>query len=57
MATEKTPDHKRIRRAEQGRDDWKIKAQMRREEKDKLKRDLMIKEAHISELVKENLAA
>ena len=31
MATEKTPAHKRIRRAEQGRDEWKIKAQLRRE--------------------------
>lgn len=53
MATEKTPTHKRILRAERGRDEWKIKAQLRREEKEKLKRDLQSKEAHISELADE----
>ena len=57
MATEKTPAHKRIRRAEQGRDEWKIKAQLRREEKEKLKRELQSKEAHISELIEENQTA
>jgi len=30
MATERTPTHKRIQRAEQGRNEWKIKAQLRR---------------------------
>ena len=54
MATEKTPAHKRIRRAEQGREEWKNKAQLRREENEKLKRDLLSKEARISELIEEN---
>ena len=54
MATEKTPAHKRIRRAEQGREQWKIKAQLRREENEKLKRDLQFKTAQISELMNEN---
>jgi hypothetical protein len=54
MATEKTPPHKRIRRAEQGRDEWKIKAQLRREENEKLKRDLQLKEDLISKLTEEN---
>lgn len=40
MATEKTPDHKRIKRAEEGRDQWKIKALSRREENEKLKSEL-----------------
>lgn len=53
MATEKTPAHKRIRRAEQGRDEWKIKARLRREEKEKLKHDLQLKEALVSKLAKE----
>jgi len=56
MATEKTPAHKRIQRAEQGRDEWKIKAQLRRTEKEKLARDLQSKEAFISELIEENQA-
>lgn len=54
MATEKTPAHKRIRRAEQGRNEWKIKAQLRREEKEKLQRDLQLKEVLISKLTEEN---
>jgi septal ring factor EnvC (AmiA/AmiB activator) len=53
MATEKTPAYKRIRRAEQGREEWKIKAQLRREEKEKLNRELQSKEAFISELIDE----
>ena len=53
MATEKTPAHKRIRRAEQGREEWKIKAQLRREEKEKLNRELQSKAALISELMDE----
>jgi hypothetical protein len=57
MATEKTPVHKRIKRAEQGRDQWKNKAQLRREENEKLKRDLECKRIHISELIEENQAA
>lgn len=54
MATDKTPADKRIRRAEQGRDQWKIKAQLRREENEKLARDLESKTARLSELLKEN---
>jgi hypothetical protein len=57
MATDKTPVHKRITRAEQGRDDWKIKAQLRREENEKLKRDLESREIHISELIDKNEAS
>jgi hypothetical protein len=53
MATEKTPAHKRIRRAEQGREERKIKAQLRREEKEKLNGELQSKEALISELIDE----
>jgi archaellum component FlaC len=40
MATDKTPKHKRIKRAEEGRDQWKIKALLRREENEKLKSEL-----------------
>jgi phage shock protein A len=57
MATEKTPAHKRIRRAEQGREEWKIKAQLRREENEKLNRELKSKEVLISELMEENQAS
>ncbi len=32
MATKRTPAHKRISRAEAGRDEWKLKAVERREE-------------------------
>ena len=56
MATEKTPIHKRIQRAEQGKEEWKIKAQLRREENEKLKRGLKSKEAFISELIESNQA-
>lgn len=40
MATDKTPDHKRIKRAEEGREEWKVKALLRREEVEKLKLEL-----------------
>lgn len=40
MATKKTPAHKRISRAEAGREEWKLKAVERREEIDKLKKEL-----------------
>ncbi len=40
MATEKTPAHKRIKRAEIGRNDWKLKATERREEIVKLQKEL-----------------
>lgn len=54
MATDKTPIHKRIRRAEQGRDQWKNKAQLRREENEKLKREVETKAIHLDELIDEN---
>lgn len=54
MATDKTPAHKRIARAEQGRFQWKIKAQLRREENEKLKRDLEANAIRESELIDEN---
>ena len=44
MATEKTPAHKRIKRAEIGRNDWKLKATERREEIVKLQKELESKE-------------
>jgi hypothetical protein len=44
MATDKTPKHKRIKRAETGRDDWKVKAIERREENEKLRKELQSKE-------------
>jgi hypothetical protein len=40
MATKKTPAHKRISRAETGREEWKLKAIERREEIEKLKKNL-----------------
>jgi peptidoglycan hydrolase CwlO-like protein len=40
MATDKTPDHKRIKRAEEGREEWKMKALLRREEVEKLKLEI-----------------
>lgn len=56
MATDKTPTHKRITRAEEGRNQWKFKAQLRREEIEKLKRELESKEKHLTELVEEKYA-
>ena len=44
MATDRTPKHKRIKRAETGRDVWKLKAIERREENEKLKYELKSKE-------------
>ena len=54
MATDKTPPHKRIKRAEVGRDDWKIKATERREEIEKLKKELMSKEAALLQMMGQN---
>jgi septal ring factor EnvC (AmiA/AmiB activator) len=50
MATKKTPAHKRIKRAETGRDDWKVKASERRLENQKLKKQLQEHETIITEL-------
>jgi archaellum component FlaC len=48
MATERTPPHKRIKRAEEGRDTWKIKAIERREESQRLKLELERKEESLT---------
>ena len=48
MATERTPDHKRITRAEQGRDEWKIKAIQRRAETVRLKFALESRDAQVA---------
>lgn len=50
MATNKTPVHKRIKRAESGREDWKMKALLRREENEKLKSNLKTQEECLLEL-------
>ena len=44
MANDRTPKHKRIKRADTGRDEWKLKAIERREENEKLKYELKSKE-------------
>ena len=54
MATDKTPTHKRIKRAETGRDDWKHKATLRREEIERLKRELESKETVLSKALNNN---
>jgi hypothetical protein len=54
MATDKTPDHKRIKRAEEGRDEWKMKAIARREENEKLKLELNEKETYLTSLREAN---
>jgi len=54
MATEKTPTHKRIKRAETGRDEWKMKATSRREENEKLKYELESKNTILSKTINEN---
>lgn len=53
MATKRTPTQKRITRAENGRDDWKGKAIERREENEKLKRELALRTADLENLNKE----
>jgi predicted nucleic acid-binding Zn-ribbon protein len=54
MATERTPTHKRIKRAEEGRDDWKMKAVERREENAKLKLDIRSYERILQDLSVQN---
>lgn len=54
MATDKTPDHKRIRRAEEGRDEWKMKALSRREENVKLKSELNEKKGRLTTVCEKN---
>jgi predicted RNase H-like nuclease (RuvC/YqgF family) len=48
MVTERTPQHKRVKRAEEGRDTWKIKACERREEIERLKLELARKDERLS---------
>jgi hypothetical protein len=63
MVTDKTPPHKRIARAEKGRDEWKTKAIARREEAEKLKLDLELKDTRLHftneqlKMLREQLAA
>ncbi len=54
MATDKTPDHKRIKRAEEGREEWKMKALSRREEIEKLKSELCNKTEYSDKLHNQN---
>jgi septal ring factor EnvC (AmiA/AmiB activator) len=54
MATDKTPDYKRIKRAEEGRDDWKMKALLRREENEKLKLEINKKTEGLDSLYDQN---
>lgn len=54
MATDKTPDHKRIKRAEEGRDEWKMKALSRREENERLKSELDQKVERFDSLYEQN---
>ena len=54
MATDKTPKHKRIKRAETGRDDWKLKATIRREENEKLKYELKSNEEVLAKTIHKN---
>jgi len=54
MATDKTPDHKRIKRAEEGREEWKMKALTRRQEIEKLKLELNNKTERSDSLCEQN---
>lgn len=54
MATDKTPTHKRIKRAETGRDDWKVKALARRAENVKLKNDVTSIEKSLVDAIARN---
>ena len=51
MHREGTPAHKRVARAEKGREEWKMKAIERREEAEKLKLADERKSKHIEELL------
>lgn len=56
METKRTPAHKRIVRAEAGREEWKVKAVKRREEIQKLNQEIKdIKERnnHLTEKLNE----
>jgi chromosome segregation ATPase len=54
MATDRTPDHKRIKRAEEGREEWKMKALSRRQENEKLKSELDQKAIRLNNLSEQN---
>lgn len=47
MVSEKTPQHKRVKRAEEGRDNWKLKASERREEIERLQLELERKDERL----------
>ncbi len=53
MVTERTPQQKRMKRAEEGRDNWKEKAFSRREENEKLKLELARKEDRLAKQIVE----
>ncbi len=48
MATDRTPQLKRVKRAEEGRENWKEKASLRREENEKLKLELARKDERLA---------
>ena len=50
MIEKKTPMHKRVRRAEDARDQWKVKATNRREENEGLKTVLERRDSRIKQL-------
>jgi septal ring factor EnvC (AmiA/AmiB activator) len=50
MVSEKTPPHKRIARAEKGREEWKTKAIQRREETERLALEVKAKNVRLKEL-------
>lgn len=54
MATDKTPTHKRIKRAEEGRNEWKVKALERREENEKLRLELSATTERLDYLCEQN---
>ena len=50
MTTKRTPAHKRVFRAEKGRNEWKLKAVERREESERWKATAQRKSGQIEEL-------
>jgi len=56
MATDKTPAYKRVKRAEAGREEWKLKALLRREENEKLAIEVKSKENRLTDLYDQNIS-
>jgi septal ring factor EnvC (AmiA/AmiB activator) len=54
MATDRTPPHKRIARAEQSAVEWKMKATERREENERLKSTINDLQAKVELLTEQN---